>query len=100
MLKTHNKSETLHIRIEPDIKKKADNTLSHLGLSTAEAVNIFLHQVVICNGIPFAVRMPSPNAETKAAMQEARDMMSGKIKAKKYDTADELMEDLLNDAEN
>jgi hypothetical protein len=38
------------------------------------------------------------NAETLAAMQEARDIMSGKIKAKLYKTAAEMHADIL--AEN
>lgn len=44
------KSETLHIRVEPGIKSEVEATLKSLGLSTAEAVNIFLHQVVLNGG--------------------------------------------------
>jgi DNA-damage-inducible protein J len=36
------------------------------------------------------MKQPHYNAETEAAMQEARDIMSGKIKAKSYASADEL----------
>jgi len=36
-----------------------------------------------------------PNAETLAAMQEARDIMSGKIKAKAYHSAKELSDEIL-----
>ena len=35
-------------------------------------------------------KQPRYNAETEVAMQEARDIMSGKKKAKSYSSADEL----------
>ncbi|WP_304066157.1 hypothetical protein [Megamonas hypermegale] len=37
-------------------------------------------------------------AETKEAIQEARDIMSGKVKVKKYDSIDEAFRDLGIDA--
>ena len=40
------------------------------------------------------MKQPRYNAETEAAMQEARDIISGKKKAKKYSSADELFEEL------
>ncbi len=94
------KSETLHIRVDPTTKQYADELLAALGLSTAEAVNIFLHQIVLCGGLPFSVTLPKPNAETLAAIQEARDIASGKIPAKAYHSVEELMEDLKSDADD
>jgi len=37
---------------------------------------------------------PEYNAETLAAMQEARDIMAGKIKTKRYKTVEEMDEDI------
>jgi hypothetical protein len=37
---------------------------------------------------------PEYNAETKAAIQEARDIMSGKIKTKRYKTVEEMNADI------
>lgn len=45
-------------------------------------------------GFPFAIKQPRFNAETQAAMQEARDIMSGKVQAKSYKTTDELLKAL------
>lgn len=45
-------------------------------------------------GLPFEVRQPRFNAETEAAMQEARGIASGKIAAKSYTSARAMMEDL------
>lgn len=94
------KSETLHIRVDPEIKTDVEATLKPLGLSTTEAVNIFFHQIVLRGGLPFDVKLPEPNAETLAAMQEALDMSNGKIPAKKFHSVEELMEDLMNDADD
>ena len=70
------KTETLHVRIDPDTKRSTDEILSVLGLSTAEAVNIFLHQIVLRGGLPFQIMLPAPNDETLAAMREAREIAS------------------------
>ena len=94
------KTETLHVRVDPDTKRSTDEILSVLGLSTAEAVNIFLHQIVLCGGLPFKITLPTPNDEMLAAMREARDIASGKIPASSYRSVKELMEDLMSDADN
>ena len=38
-----------------------------------------------------------PNEETLAAMQEAEDIASGKVKSKGYDDVDEMIQDILKD---
>lgn len=85
------KSDTLHLRIDPKVKADVESTLRPLGLSTADAVNIFLHQVILTGGLPFAVRLPEPNAETRAAIEDAdaRRNLSGP-----YHSAAELKEAL------
>lgn len=94
------KSETLHIRVESAVKAGAEATLKTLGLSTTEAINIFLHQVILTGGLPFEVKNPQYNAETLAAIQEARDIITGKVSAKSYNTVAELMQDLSIDDKN
>jgi DNA-damage-inducible protein J len=94
------KTETLHIRVNPAIKSGVEATLNTLGLSTTEAINIFLHQIILVGGLPFEVKRPQYNYETLAAMQEARDIASGKIPAKSYNSVAELMEDLNGDDED
>lgn len=88
------KTDTLHIRVEPDVRKNVESTLNQLGLSTTEAINIFLHQVILTGGLPFDVRLPRYNAQTEAAMQEARDIARGKVPAKGYASAKELFKEL------
>jgi DNA-damage-inducible protein J len=50
-------------RIEPKLKARAARVLANVGVSTTDAITMFLRQVVLRNGLPFEVRVP--NAETK-----------------------------------
>jgi DNA-damage-inducible protein J len=52
------KTDTLTMRIDPKVKLKAQETLEPLGLSIAQAVDIFLRKVAAVGGIPFDVRQP------------------------------------------
>ena len=85
------KTNTLHIRIEPEIKVSVENTLKQLGLSTKDAVNIFLRQVILTGGLPFDIKLPNPNFETLTAMEEAKTVSKT---GKGYTSIDELMKEL------
>ena len=82
------------IRIDSTVKTDANELFSELGIDMSSAVNIFLRQCILHGGLPFKVEVPKYNAETLAAMQEARDIMSGKIQATSYNTTDELLKAL------
>lgn len=90
------KTENLNIRIEPEIKKEAEKTLNYLGLTMAEAVKLFLKQVIMTDSIPFEIKKPKYNKETLEAIKEAKLIMEEPEKYKSYNTIEELMEDLEN----
>lgn len=69
MRRQHAKTEMIHARIDPKLKKSADRIFSEIGISTAEAIRLFLKQVELHRGLPFPVL--TPNEETVAAMIEA-----------------------------
>lgn len=85
------KTDTLHIRVEPSVKQKAEETLSDLGLSITEAINVFLNQVILNDGIPFEIRKPKFNKET---IQAIEDTKNGKNLSKTFDNVDEMFEEL------
>lgn len=91
------RTANINIRTEPETKAGAEQLFGSFGISVADAINIFLHQSLMVGGLPFEVRQPRFNTETEAAMQEARDISSGKISAKRYDSARTLLEDLDNE---
>ncbi|MDR0934474.1 MAG: type II toxin-antitoxin system RelB/DinJ family antitoxin [Burkholderiaceae bacterium] len=88
------KTATLNIRISPETKAGAERLFSSFGITLTDAVNIFLHQSLMEGGLPFEMKRPRFNAETEAAIIEARNIMSGKTKAKSYASAKELFADL------
>ena len=52
------KTATLNLRINPEVKKSAETVLSQLGVPMATAIDMFLKQVALTGGIPFAVTLP------------------------------------------
>jgi len=50
------KTSTLHVRMEPSIKKKAEKVLKDLGLTSSEAINMFYTQICIQSAIPFEIK--------------------------------------------
>lgn len=63
------KTEMIRARVEPELKHRAEEVLSELGLSVTQAITLFYKQVTIHRGLPFDVRLP--NAETAEALQQA-----------------------------
>ena len=85
------KTDTLHIRIEPSVKQRAEETLKDLGLSITEAINVFLNQVILNDGIPFEIRKPRYNKETIQAMEDTKN---GKNLSKTFDNVNEMFKEL------
>lgn len=52
------KTQTVHTRVTEDIKKQADKLFSSLGLTTSQAIMLFLTAAVNRNGIPFELTLP------------------------------------------
>jgi DNA-damage-inducible protein J len=71
MARTREKTRMIHARIEPQLKKSAERIFTRIGISTTEAIRLFLRQVELHKGLPFAVSIP--NEETVEAMREAND---------------------------
>ena len=87
------KTANYNIRLNPDVKAKAEDTFAALGLNLSEAINIFLHKAILEHGIPFDVKY-TPNEETIEAIQETEDILSGKIKVKSYNNFAEILTDV------
>jgi DNA-damage-inducible protein J len=80
----------LHIRVDDDIKEQATQALTAMGLSVSDAVRLFLRRVIVEQAFPLELKVP--NAETLAAMEESRAMMSQR--RARFASADELFADL------
>lgn len=88
------KTDVLNIRIEPKLKKEVESTLNDLGMNIADAVTIFLKQVVMTDSIPFIIKKPKFNDEMIEAIREADEMLKNPDKYKSFNSVEELMEDL------
>jgi DNA-damage-inducible protein J len=53
------KAAFVRARIEPVLKRDAEEVLSKLGISSSEAVNLFYSQIVLKRGLPFPVELPN-----------------------------------------
>lgn len=65
------KTAMIMARTEPALKADAEKVLKKLGLSTTEAINLFLAQIRLHKGLPFDVRIP--NKATLKAMKDAEE---------------------------
>ena len=75
-------------RVASELKENAERVLGELGLSTSQAITLFLKQVELRQGLPFPVEIP--NAET---LKTFRETDQGK-NLKRFENADDLFKDL------
>lgn len=90
------KTENITVRIEPTLKKAAENTLNVLGFNMADAITVFLKQVVMTGSIPFQIKIPKYTDEMLEAIAEVDAMKKNPELAKEFSSSQELMEDLEN----
>ncbi len=80
------KTAMITTRVEPDLKSDAEKVLKTLGISTTEAINLFLSQVRLRKGLPFDVKIP--NKTTLKAMKDAEESRN----LSTYDSVDDFFE--------
>ena len=84
------KTMTLNLRVNPEVKKNAEEVLSQLGMSISTAIDIYLRQISLNQGIPFTIAIPNaPKSmntdemtakEIRALLQEGLDdINAGKV---------------------
>jgi addiction module RelB/DinJ family antitoxin len=75
------KTATLNLRVNPEVKKSAELVLSQLGVPMATAIDMFLKQITLTGGIPFAVTLPKApnniNADLMSASQVRHKLNEG-----------------------
>jgi DNA-damage-inducible protein J len=82
------KTAVISARIDPELKRKAEEIFNELGLTTTQAITLFYKQVELEHGLPFAVRVP--NNVTAEALEQARTRQG----LESFNTLDDLFEDL------
>ena len=84
----------MSFRVDKNLKQQADTLFKKLGINTSAALNMFLTQSVREQSIPFVPTMNVPNERLLKALQEVEDIESGKVKAKRYKTFEDALNDL------
>ncbi len=83
-------NQLVQARVNREIKEEASVVLAAMGLSISDAVRLLLTRVAREKALPFAPLIP--NAETIAAMKEAR---AGNLA--RFDDVESLLDDLHED---
>ena len=52
------KTAVVYVRIEPEIKERAESILFELGIPASNAIKIFYKQIILHRGLPFDVKIP------------------------------------------
>jgi DNA-damage-inducible protein J len=82
-------STNINVRVDCELKAKAQKVLSDLGLDMTTAINVFINQIVYVQGIPFEISKPkakraklggwegkiSMSDDFNEAMEEFKDYM-------------------------
>lgn len=75
------KTTTMNLRVNPIVKQQADDVLKQLGVPMSTAVDMFLRQIALTGGIPFAVTLPkapdSINTDKMSAEQIRMELQAG-----------------------
>ncbi len=64
-----NKSVIISARVDPKLKQESEKVLKSLGLSTTQAITLYLKQITLRKGLPFAVAIP--NTSTAKVIESA-----------------------------
>lgn len=64
------KTTTVRARVETKLKDDAEAVLQKLGLTTSQAITIYLKQITLYKGIPFEVKIP--NETTLKAIEDTK----------------------------
>ncbi len=83
-------TSTIQVRVDSEMKNRADKTFKNMGLDMSSGVKLFLHQVVRSGSIPFTIRTENgftPEQERRMIVETKYALTHGK----RYKTAREMM---------
>lgn len=64
---------SMNIRMDSEIKKKAQELFSSLGMDMTTAINIFLRQAIQYDGLPFPVQNVKLSKKTVTAIEDVEN---------------------------
>ena len=82
------KTSTISARIDPNLKKRAEQVFRELGLTSSQAITLFYKQVELQQELPFIMKIP--NSLTAETFEAARSRSN----IENFNTVEDLFEDL------
>ena len=68
------KTTTLNLRVNPTVKRNAEDVLSKLGMTMSTAIDIYLNQIALTGGIPFSVSLPQAPKSVNADLMTKEEL--------------------------
>ena len=69
-------SSTIQVRVDDELKNKADELFKKLGTDTTSAIRMFLTQSVMNNGFPFEIKKVAANPYIAISEKEVLDRLA------------------------
>ena len=93
------KTASVNVRIQEDIKARAEEILETMGIPRATAIDMFYRQIIMRGGIPFPLTIPGklPVRDALSETEFNALMSSGYAQALSGDTED--IDEVFNDLE-
>ena len=92
-------ASTIQVRVDDDIKTKADVLFKDLGMDTTTAIRIFLTQAIANDGFPFQIKKKTVNPYRTLSESEFMDKLeTSRMHAKQgdYRDADDVIAEMRN----
>ena len=92
-------ASTIQVRVDDDIKTKADVLFKDLGMDTTTAIRIFLTQAIANDGFPFEIKKKTVNPYRTLSESEFMDKLeTSRMHAKQgdYRDADDVIAEMRN----
>lgn len=86
-------TQTLNVRIDKNVKNKAQKVAQELGLDLSSAIKIFLNKMILTKSIPFEIRTENGFTPKQEEMM-IRESEYLKKHGKRYSSAKEMFEDV------
>ena len=89
---------TIQIHLDEQLEKEASELFEDFGFDLETAVRIFLKQAVREQRMPIEIYRSTPNSETRAALEEIKDMEEHPENYKSYHSFREVLDEVFHDA--
>ena len=84
---------SMNIRMDSEIKKQAQELFAQFGLDMTTAINMFLRQSIREQGIPFQLKINTPNQVTLEAFEKGERLINDP-NAQRFSSVEALFEEL------